>query len=56
MESNTRLINALHDFSAETKDELTFHVGDVFTVLDDKDPDWYVARHFQHKDRVGLVS
>ncbi|NXD65455.1 SH319 protein, partial [Eolophus roseicapillus] len=35
---------ALHDFTAETKDDLSFKKGDYIQILEQVDPEWYRGR------------
>ncbi|UJR29956.1 hypothetical protein I4U23_017503 [Adineta vaga] len=38
---------AIYDYEARTDDDLTLRVGDLLTILDDSQTDWWLARHCQ---------
>ncbi|CAF1275145.1 unnamed protein product [Adineta ricciae] len=38
---------AIYDYEARSKDDLTIHVGDLLTIVDDSQGDWWLAKHCQ---------
>ena len=49
------IVHVLYSYEAQQEDELTIDEGDVLQVLDDSDPDWYLAKPVTKLGSSGLV-
>lgn len=43
--ANQQTVIALYTYQAKDEGDLSFKKGDRLLILDDKDPDWWLARH-----------
>ncbi|XP_074642810.1 proto-oncogene tyrosine-protein kinase Yrk-like [Tubulanus polymorphus] len=49
-----KIVIAQYDYDARTADDISFRKGDQMEVLDDRDQDWWKARHIQ-SGNVGYI-
>ncbi|XP_064625819.1 proto-oncogene tyrosine-protein kinase Yrk-like isoform X1 [Lineus longissimus] len=51
-----KVVRAMYDYAARTQEDLTFKKGDIMEIIDDKDRDWWLARHMSHRSEGYIPS